>query len=264
MLSMTLTLMLFMMPFLVSQKKIPHPGLHIGLWVSLFFWGKLHALFSILIFGVSIIYYVVQKQGKRPNASGPSGSATAHLWVPRSGARPLTGFLAILMIFCAFGNACQDLGAILHLDAALVQLALVSGFTGSLTGPIFFGALADKTGPFSAFMTVLFLALMGLGSAALSPDFPYLFPVGTFLMEAIISGIFTLMPLLLLQFYGQPQLTLILPLLLLFLTGLWTIALRFYDGAGALPQDYIVAMTFLLITALPLAKRAWKQRLGVL
>lgn len=271
MLPMILTLMLFVMPFLVSQREIPQPGIHIGLWVSLFFWGRLYALFSILIFGASLIYYLAQKKGNVPGVpASPAGApgtlkpTTAHLWISRSGARPLTGFLSILVIFCAFGNACQDLGLILNLGTAIRHAALVTGFTGSLTGPIFFGALADKKGPFTAFMAVLFLALMGLGAATLSLNAPILFPLGTFFTEAVIGGVFTMMPLILLHFYGRPQLVLVLPLLLLFLTGLWAVALRFYDAADALPQDYMIAMTFLLLMAVPLGKRAWSQRLGVL
>ena len=268
MLQTLLTLMLFIMPFLISQREIPRPGLHTGLWVSLFFWGRVHAMFSILTFGVSAVYYVVQRRdmgaGAPAGEAGVPGPASAHLWVPRTGARPLTGCLAVVMIFCAFGNVCTDYGAALGLDSMVQEMALLLGFAGSLTGPVLFGLCSDKTGPFAAFMLLLSFGLGAVGFTALSPDFPYIFPFASLLMQAVIGGSFTLMPQLLLRFYGRPQLDLVLPFLLLFLAGLWTAASRFYSGADALPQDYLLAMAFLLVMALPLAKRAWRRRLGVL
>ena len=259
MLQTLLTLMLFIMPFLISQREIPRPGLHTGLWFSLFFWGRVHAMFSILTFGVSLVYYVVLSKDRRP-APVPS----SHLWVPRSGARPLTGCLAVVMIFCAFGNVCTDYGAALQLAPLLQEAALLLGFAGSLTGPVLFGFFSDKTGPFAAFMMLLGFGLGAVLFTAISPDFPYLFPFSSLLMQTVIGGVFTLMPQLLLRFYGRPQLNLVLPFLLLFLAGLWTAASKFYSGADALPQDYLQAMVFLLIMALPLAKKAWRRRLGVL
>ncbi len=263
MLQTLLTIMIFIMPFLISQKEVARPGLHAGLWVSLFFWGRIHPLFSILIFGVSLVYYMFQSKAPFKVLVEEEISPLA-LWVPRSGARPLTGFLAMLMIFCAFGNICEDYGASLQLNPVIQETALLLGFLGSLIGPILFGALSDKTGPFIAFMLLLGLGLGAVIFTALSRNSPYLFPFGSLVMQAVIGGVFTLMPLLLLRFYGRPQLTYVLPFLLLFLAGLWTAALQFYRGAGALPQDYLLSMAFLLLMAAPLAARAWRRRLTVL
>ena len=264
MLQTLLTLMLFIMPFLISKKEVPFPGVHTGLWISLFFWGRIHPMFSILVFGCSLLYFLIQKKNI-PSAETLSWSPFAPaLWIPRSGARPLTGFLAIMMVFCAFGNVCNDFGITMNMTAAVQETALLLGFLGSLTGPVFFGLLCDKTGPFAAFMTLVFLGLLAVGITAWSVDFPYFFPLGSFLMQSVIGGVFTLTPQILLQFYGRPQLSSFLPILLLFLAGLWTTALGFYTGADALPQDYLLAMTFLLIMAAPLASRAWRRRLAVL
>lgn len=259
MLQTLLTIMLFIMPFLLSQKEISHPGLHTGLWISLFFWGRIHAMFSIIIFGVSVIFYAIQTKGSSPKQT--SFSAT---WIPRSGSRPLTGFLAVLMIFCAFGNVCRDYGAALELSPIVQQSAIVLGFAGSLSGPVVFGIFSDRNGPFSAFMMLLFIGLAGVGFTALSVDHPDCFPIGSLLIQSVIGGVFTLMPQLLLRFYGRPQLSYVLPFLLLFLSGLWAAALGFYTGADALPQDYLLSMVFLLVMAAPLAVHSWKRRFTVL
>lgn len=255
-----LTFMLFILPFLVSQREMSRPGLYTALWISLFFWGRIHPLFSILTFGTALIDYVVTHRIQE--AETPALST--HLWVARSGARPLTALLSIMMIFCAFGNVCRDYGAALAIPEAIQETALALGFAGSLTGPFLFGALSDKTGPFRAFMTLLFLGLSAVLFTVLSPDFPYFFPLGSLLMQAVIGGVFTLTPQLLLRFYGRPQLVWVLPLLLLFLAALWTAALRFYETADALPEDYLLTMIFLLVAAAPLARHAWRRRLGVL
>ncbi|MBR3785292.1 MAG: hypothetical protein IKJ77_02690 [Firmicutes bacterium] len=276
MLQFLLTIMLFTMPFLILQKETVRPGLFAGLWISLFFWGRIHPLFSILTFGAGLIYYMVTAHDTEADADGehPDGAGglltDAALWIPRSGARPLTGFLAVLMVFCAFGNACQDYGTLLQLPQILQETALFLGFTGSLAGPLLFGALSDRTGPFTAFMLLLGLSFGSVIFSAMSPDFPYLFPFSVLLIQTVISGIFTLMPLLLLRFYGRPQLTCVLPFLLVFLAGLWVGALKFYEGTGgagaaaAGPQDYLLCMVFLLLMAAPLAVRAWRRRLTVL
>ena len=266
MLQFLLTLMLFIMPFLLAQKDSPHLGLHTGLWVSLFFWGRLHPFFSILIFTVSVFYYIVVQRNESAWSSLPGleNLTWSHVWIPRSRTRPLTAFLAVLIIFCAFGNVCADYGAALNLNPLIQESALFLGFAGSLTGPILFGACSDKKGPFSAFMWLLLVGLGALAFIALSPDFPYFFPLGSLLIQVVICGVFTLMPQLLLRFYGKPQLHFVLPFLLLFLAGLWSGALFFYHGADALPQDYLLSMVFLLVMALPLARKAWRRRLGVL
>lgn len=261
MLQTLLTVMLFIMPFLILQREASRPGLFTGLWVSLFFWGRLHGLFSILTFSISVFYYIFQSSVFK---DGFTADTTPNPWIPRSGARPLTGFLAVLVVFCAFGNVCQDFGTALDLSPAMQEISLFAGFLGSLTGPVMFGALSDKTGPFSAFMVLLFFSLLGVGLTAMSSNSAYWFPFGSLLMQAAIGGIFTLMPLVLIRFYGRPQLGFVLPFLLLFLTALWTAALHFYRGADALPQDYLLSMVFLLVMAAPLVVRAWRRRLTVL
>ena len=95
-------------------------------------------------------------------------------------------------------------------------------------------------------------------------NFPYLFPLGSLFIHAFIGGTFTLMPLLILQFCGRSQLTRTLPFLLLFLTGLQSGAVRFYNGSNALPQDCLFFMVFLLMLAGPLVFKTWKSRLTVL
>lgn len=257
-----LTVMLFIMPFLISSKETNHPGLYTGLWVSLFFWGRIHALFSILIFTISVIYYIFQLKMSPVNQTEPFTSAG--FWVPRPGARPLTAFLSILIIFCAFGDVCQDYGMFLNLDTAMQNIALFLGFAGSLAGPILFGFFSDKKGPFSAFIILLFLGITGIGCTSLSFVAPYLLAVGSFLMQAVIAGTFSLMPLLLLRFYGRPQISFVLPFLLLFLAGLWAASLRFYRVAEALSQDYLLTMVFLLLMATLLIHKAWRQRLTIL
>lgn len=257
-----LTFMLFLMPFLISSRESSRPGLHTGLWTSLFFWGRVHPFFSILIFSLSVVYYIFQR---KPCPGGQTKSFThAGFWVPRPGARPLTAFLSILIIFCAFGNVSQDYAVVLNLDEAIQHIALFLGFSGSLTGPIIFGLLSDKKGPFSAFITLLFLGITGIGCTALSFALPHLLPVGSFLMQSVIAGIFSLMPLLLLKFYGRPQISVVLPFLLLFLSGLWSASLRFYKIAEGLSHDYLLTMVFLLLMATLLIYKAWRQRLTVL
>lgn len=260
MVSTLLTFMLFILPFLVSQREISRPGLYTGLWISLFFWGRVHALFAILTFGTALVEYVAVCLTRDVE----SHVGSSHLWVPRSGARPLTALLAIMMVFCAFGNVCRDYGTTLAMTETVQKTALALGFAGSLTGPFLFGALSDKTGPFRAFMTLLFLGLSAVFFTVLSPDFPYFFPLGSLLMQAVIGGVFTLMPQLLIRFYGRPQLVFVLPLLLLFLAALWTAALHFYETADALPEDYLLTMIFLLVAAAPLARHAWRRRLSIL
>ncbi len=262
MVQILLTIMLFIMPFLILSKETNHPGLYTGLWVSLFFWGRIHAFFSILIFSISVVYYIFQRKTSPGNQS--EHFTSAGFWVPRPGAKPLTAFLSILIIFCAFGNICQDYGMALNLDTTIQNIALFLGFAGSLTGPILFGLLSDKKGPFSAFIILLFLGITSIGCTALSFAHPRLLAVGSFLIQSVIAGTFSLIPLLLLRFYGRPQISFVLPFLLLFLAGLWSASLRFYKVADALSQDYLLAMVFLLLMATVLIHKAWCQRLTIL
>lgn len=265
MLQSLLTFMLFIMPFLVSQKKISRPGLHTGLWVSMFFWGRIHPLFSVLTFTVSLIYYICSvSQADTARNSAPASAVTRVSWISRPGSRPLICCLAIIIIFCAFGNACRDYGAALRLDLQIQNTAMQLGFAGSLAGPVLFGLCNDRTGPFTAFVILLFGGLGAVFFTALSTDAPYCFPFGSLLMQAVIGGVFTLTPQILLYFYGRPQLSIMLPFLLLFLSGLWGTAFYFYQGAEVPSQDHLLSMVFLLLTAAPLAVRAWRQRLAVL
>ena len=262
MLELLLTIMLFILPFLILQRDVPRSGLFTGLWISLFFWGQIHALCSILTFGVGLIYYMIQPKGIGREV--PDTWDSPEIWVPRPGARPLTGGLAMIMIFCAFGNVCTDYGMYFWLMSSFRETATLLGFLGSLTGPIFFGALNDRKGPFFAFLFLLVTAAGSVITTALSHDFPYCFLLGSLLMDASIAGSFTLIPLLLLRFYGRPQLSFVLPFLFLFLSGLWSASNQFYLKAGARPQDYLMAMAFLIVMTFPFIIRAWRHRLGVL
>ena len=258
MLQTLLTLMLFIMPFLVSQKDISRPGLHAGLWVSLFFWGRLHPLFSLLVFGISLFYYGFCAYSLD---CSPAGTVISP---HRPGTAPLFGFLIVMVGFCAFGNICRDYGISSGLDDMIQKTAAILGFLGCLIGPILFGMLSDKIGPYPAFMILIFLGLIASTLTGLSPDFPYCFPFGSLVMQAVIGGVFALTPLLVMQFYGKAHLSHILPLLLLLLTGFWAAALRFYDRGDVLPQDCLLSMVFLLLMAIPLVTKAWHRRLVVL
>lgn len=256
MLQALLTLMLLILPFLISKKDISQSGLYTGLWLSLFFWGRIHPLFSLLTFGAGLCYYVYFSKER---------TDTPENFIPRRpGLGALIGFLAVMIMFCAFGTACSDLAPEWELHHIIQQSALILGFVGSLSGPIFFGCLSDKMGPFTAFTVLFCLAFAGVICTALSQISPYWFPFGHLLLHAVISGYFVLMPLFLLRFYGKSHLTRILPFLFLFLTGLWFCTMHYYQTDRALPQDYLLCMFFLLFLAVPLANYAWQNRFVLL
>ncbi len=258
MLHTLLTTMLLILPFLTFCHNQPSRGIRTGLWVSLFFFGRIHSLFSILTFVIASCYYFACKRR--------SFSVTDDFLIRR----PMTQFMVFLSaitIFCALGGAVSSYGQTISISPVILQTAGSCGMAATIAGPVFFGFLCDKTGPFPASMVHLFLSVSGVFFTVVSDEFPYCFPFGQILLEGSISGAFLLMPILVLYFAGSSQLSHTVPAVILSLSVLWGLFFHICCRILSRPENALTvleSMLFLLLLAFPFAVISWKKRLVVI
>lgn len=256
MLNICLTVMLLVMPLLLLQKDAPWRGLNTGLWVSLFFWGRLYYGLSILVFCAALFYYIFSE---RENSRDVTPTVIKRTSMPQ-----FILFLSSMMIFCALGKVFPAYGSFIQLEQGLLTLSNTVGFVGSLLGPIFFGYLSDKRGPFPAMVALILTAAASIGITAYSYVSPLLFPVGTGLLWLSVAGTFVLLPMFMLLYLGHTDLFRSAPTLIVLMTGLWALVYFSFDTDTAQIQHATTFLTFavyLILTAALFSFLAWKNRL---
>lgn len=256
MFNILLTAMLLAMPFFIMEKPDSQSGLSVGIWVSLFFWGRLHTSLSVLVFAIVLFDYLFTRK--------IISADSADICVKRTYMPQFIIFLSAMMFFCALGKVYPAYGVYIQLDESVLEIANLTGFIGSLAGPVFFGWLSDRKGPFPATVTLILVAASSVGIIAYSIVSTVWFIVGTSLLWLSISGTFVLAPILTRLFFGQVQLTKQAPGLIGMMTALWGFIYCVIETDG---QQILHSATFLtfavyltLIAAL-FSFLAWKNRL---
>lgn len=175
----------------------------------------------------------------------------------------LVVFLFSMAVFCAFADAYYNYGSFLRLDPAALTFSRRLSFAAYLLGPLIFGNLCDKKGPFGA---GVFLALLAELSVLLAGNGHYsllLFVMGSFIMQLCISGFFVLMPLLSAAFFGTSQFLRLYPAIA-FSTGIfWAFAKYMYQhrwSASSNPGDFLLSLLFLIMISALFVYMAWKRR----
>lgn len=259
MFNILLTALLFLLPIMLLQKDTPYPGLHLGLWVSLWFWGRLHGGLSLLVFIVAAIYASVSRDYVQHPVFHPSikgGSPVAFLF-----------FLASMVIFCAMGEVPPAYGAYLHLHQGLLDGASVNGFLCALTGPVLFGMVSDAKGPFPALMSLMLTAASALAMIACSSLWPLIFPVGCGLYWLANAGAYVLLPVFLRHYQGILHMRRTALPMCLVLTLLWAIVYVSFALDTAQTQhaaSFLTLAVYLIPGAAFFSLLAWKNRMVLL
>ena len=256
MFNILLTALLLLLPLMLLQMNTPYPGLHTGLWVSLFFWGRLYTGLSLLVFCVAAVYWFAGcKLATKMQASSISKGNISPAFIL---------FLASMVIFCALGDVPPAYGAYLQLHQSFQDGAAVNGFFCSLAGPVLFGMLSDAKGPFPALMSLILTAASSLGIIACSSMWPVAFPVGCGFFWLSISGTFVLLPVFMRLCQGPSKWYDCAPQWILFLTLLWSYIYFAFDQDSTKIQhapNFLTLAVYLVPSAAFLAFRTWKQRL---
>lgn len=251
-----LTLMLLTLPLLVLQRPSARSGLHAGLWVSLFYIGRLHASFSIIVFSIALFDHCFRQ--KEVSADIPD------IQIRRPSMPQFLTFLSSMIIFCALGKVYPAYGEFLHLEQDMLYAASITGFLGSLIGPILFGRLSDRKGPFPAMITLILLAASSIAITAYSAVSSLLFPIGEALLWLSVSGTFVLLPIFMQLYFGRRHLSRTAPAFILFMTALWSFVYYVFDTDGEQIRHAATFLTFavyLILTAALFSFLAWKNRL---
>lgn len=259
-----LTALLFILPFFL-QRDIPRPGLFIGLWVSLFFWGRLTPILSLLVFACALIYSVARYKTPSGQANKPYMNQQS-LSIKRASLPQFLLFVSALTMFCALGEVVSSYGAFIGITEPLHLQAKGFGFITSLLGPLWFGLLSDKKGPFHAMMTLLLTAALAVSMSAYSSISPELFPLGEGMLWLSISGTFVLLPVFMELYLGRLTLFRTFPRYLVLLAGLWgTIHYAFVTDPMAVEHSasFLILAVILLLAAALFGTLAWKNRLVI-
>ncbi len=256
MFNILLTAMLLTMPLFILEKPVSQRGLSIGLWVSLFFLGRLHASLSVLVFAIALFDYLFTGQGIPKDSS--------EVMIKRTYMPQFIVFLSAMVIFCALGKVYPAYGTFIQMDATVLEIANITGFFCALAGPIFFGWLSDRKGPFPAMVSLILLAASSVGITAYSVISSVWFTVGTGLLWLSISGAYVLMPILTRLYFGQWQLIRQAPGLIGMMTALWGFIYYVFetDSQQILHSStFLTFAVYLILIAALFSFLAWKNRL---
>lgn len=259
MLNILLTTMMLILPLFILQQDISHKGTLTGLWISLFFCGRLNPYCSIIVFTVAFIQFIFHyKRSEKSDFIVP---------IKRKSLPQFVFFLASMIIFCASGEVLSEYGTYLQLSPEFLHSASVSGLFASFTGPILFGYLCDKRGPFPATMILILTASSSLGITAASSFSPVLFPISQFILWLSISGCYGLLPVFTLMVLGKTHLNQSAPALVFFLSLLWAaVYIQFHHNWGT-TEISATALTFfvyLMLAAAFFSFMSWKNRFQII
>lgn len=249
-----LTIMLLILPLFSMQKNIHYIGLNTGLWVSLFFWGRLHFTLSFLVFICAFFDFFL--------TSGRTGERRKPSYAKHPFKPSYYFFISSMVIFCALGKTTSLYGSYLHLEDALLTHSTITGFLGSLSGPILFGVLSDKKGPFPAVVILLLTAALSIGITARSSLYPELFLIGHGLYWMSVSGTFVLLPLYTLHLLGRSRLYQCAPRIIFLLSIIWIFVCRSAESSAKEDSASLLILCLYLVLSAALSSfLSWKSRL---
>lgn len=247
MLNLLLTAMLLIMPLLTLRQGVHHNGIITGLWISLFFWGRLHPVFSLIVFSVALInfFFITQKRKTVDTTYYHRKTSLPQFFI----------FLSAMIIFCALSETFLFYGQILGIESEVLQISSYYGFFSSIAGPVIFGTITDKKGPFPAIMILIITAAAALAVTACSGNYPIIFPLGQILLWLSVSGCYTVLPLFTRIYFGEKTLYKIAPAIILYLTLLWGIIHYWYHLISS--ETEIVSSIFMYLIILPMIAAAF-------
>ena len=248
-------LALLLIPLLTSVVKTDQRGLLTGLFLSLYFLSALHPALSLVPLAAAVTVFLQRR---------PEPDQLSKCIVVKSRATPFfMVFFVTMLIFCALSSHVFQYGAYLQADqTTLLRAKQLSGLSVWI-GPLFFGRLCDRRGPFRAAILLALMAELSVLCITSAERTAALFCVGAFLLSMSVSGLFTVVPLAAAAFQGQTQFLLTYPFLL-------PPAILSYAAARHIsrqsdvfrdPGDFMVMLLFLSCLSAFFLFLGWRRRL---
>lgn len=248
-------LALLLIPILTSVIKTDQRGLLTGLFISLYFLSALHPALPLVPLAAAVTVFIL----RRPAADQLSGCI-----IVKSPAIPFfMVFFFTMLIFCALSGSVFQYGVFLQTGQRVLLRARQLSALAVLLGPLLFGRLCDRRGPFQTAVLLSLMAELSVLFITAVDHAAILFYIGSFLLSLSVSGFFTAAPLAAAAFQGQRQFLLTYPFLL-------PPAILFYAGSQYLtgqsesfqnPGDFMLALLLLSCLSAFFLLLSWKRRL---
>lgn len=250
-----LILALLLLPVLISKMKTSRKGLVIGLFVSLFFWGRLNPLLSFIPAGAAIVIFLSDRPKRIPKED--------RIHIKRPSLPMFVVFLTSMTIFTAFGDSFINYGQYLNLSRDTLFASEQWDNLACLLGPLLLGNWCDRKGPFGAAIFLTLLSEVSVWMAGNAETSNTLFIVGSFSVHLCISGFFVLMPVITSVFFGENHFLHTYPAIALFTAAIWTGTRLLYLHnwqTNYNPGSLLISLLLLTIVSAIFIFIAWRRR----
>lgn len=247
--------LIFTLPVLLFPLKTFHRGLITGLFLSLLYWGSLFPI--VILVPVSAAVFLLFYSEKQP------AEANADFYVRKPSQRLFAAFLIFMVIFCAFGDAVFQYGIYIKASGTALRASSLAGTFGLLCGPVITGFWSDKRGTFQTAVSLTLFAEIGIAFAAFGGEKPYLWTIGWFIQQVVVSGFLTLIPLISLTLFGDSHFSKIYPQMAILLMLTWTGAEYLFSKSPSFsqnPGDLLMTLVFLPLFSVFFIVIAWQRR----
>ncbi len=246
---------LLLIPLLTSVVKTDQRGLLTGLFLSLYFLSALHPVLALVPLAAAVTLFCLHR---------PSAGRLADCVIIKSPALPFFAvFLITMLVFCALSDAIFQYGSFFRSDQNVLRRAKQLSALAVVAGPLVFGRLCDRGGPFrAAIILSLCSELSVLMITSVNPS-NGLFYTGAALLSLAASGFFTVLPLAASALQSQGQFLLTYPFLLPPAILIYEIARRMAGSRILFPGPGDFMFTLLLLSCLSafFLFFSWKRRL---
>lgn len=249
-------LALLLIPLLISVVKTDQRGMLTGFFISLYFFSSLHPVLSLVPLAAAVTVFLQ----RRPAAEQLSKCVV----IKKSPAIPFfMVFLVTMLIFCALSDTVFQYGAYLQADQNVLHRSKQLCGLAVLIGPLFFGRLCDRKGPFPAAVLLALSAEISVLCITSMEQTAALFYVGAFLLSMSVSGLFTAAPLAAAAIQGQTQFLLSYPFALPPAVLAYAAARHVSRQSGAFsdPGDFMLTLLLLSCLSAFFLFLGWKRRL---
>ena len=258
MLDFVLVLALLFIPFLIHHIDTQRKGLITGLFLSLFFWGKISPVLPLVPFSCALFLF----RQKRPALPQKAR------FRPMNPALPMfLFFLLSMVVFCALSLSFYSYGSYVGIDTHTLRLGEQWGNLALLIGPVWIGNRCDRRGPFHSAILLTLAAELSVWIAAAGSAHPFLFIAGAFCVHLCISGFFALMPVITAVFLGESAFYRAYPLLASLAAGMWIAVRLLYVNRLAdacQPGNFLISLLFFAVLSAAAVSFSWKRRFVLL
>lgn len=245
---------LFSIPLLIFRVKTCRRGLMTGLFLSLFFWGKLNPLLYPVSFSAALYLHFADKR-RNP-------VQVRELYVLNPSVSMLLFFMLAMTLVFSLHQVMFSYGDYLMLSEKLLAVCRALTFPAWLAGSLSGGLYCDRKGPYRTAAMLTLLVELSVFLASFGAQIPALFLAGTLLLSLCISAFFTLMPLLAHAFLGSDCFFRFYPLMCIFCLLLLSV-LKYAQNRTAFsanPAAPLLSLTLLAFTAACFLYTVWKRR----